>query len=50
MILNALIHFAGSIALGSVMPGAYSAPILLAVAGWTLVCALKRWSNPKWAP
>ena len=50
MILNALIHFAGSIALGSVMPGAYSAPILLAVAGWALVCALKYWSDPKWAP
>jgi hypothetical protein len=50
MILNALLHFAGSIAMGAVMPGAHSSPILAAVAGGALLSATKYWSRPACAP
>jgi len=50
MILNALIHFTGSIALGAVIPGTYSSPILLAVAGGALLSATKSWRKPACAP
>jgi hypothetical protein len=43
MILNGLAHLAGSIRTGSVMPGAYSSPILIAAAGWALSRAWKGW-------
>ncbi len=43
MVLNALGHFGGSVALGYVMPGAYSSLLLLAAAINLLVSAQMRW-------
>jgi hypothetical protein len=43
MILNALVHLVGSVRLADVMPGTISAPILLAVAIWTLSRAWRCW-------
>jgi hypothetical protein len=37
----------GSIVLGSVLPGAYSSPVLLVVAGWACLCTLNHWSEPR---
>jgi len=42
MCLNALGHFAGSIAFRRPMPGLCSSPLLLAAALWLIVCARER--------
>lgn len=42
MVLNALGHLGGSLALGYVMPGAYSSPLLL-LAALNLLAAVRRW-------
>lgn len=46
MMVNAGIHIFGSLFLGSVMPGTYSAPVLLAAAVCLLVSALRYWKVP----
>ncbi len=41
MLLNGLNHIAGSFYLGRLVPGVYSAPLLLAGSTWLLWCARK---------
>ena len=43
MVLNALGHFGGSLALGYLMPGVYSSPFLLVAAINLLVSARTQW-------
>ncbi len=45
MIFNAMGHFAGSVAMGSMMPGAYSSPFLLVAAVNLLVSARTTWKH-----
>ncbi len=40
MTFNGLLHFAGSLYFGRLMPGVYSAPVLVAAALW-LLCAAR---------
>ena len=46
MLVNAAAHFAGSLFLGRVMPGTYSAPVLLMAALCLLVSAARYWRVP----
>ncbi len=46
MMANAATHLVGSLYLGRIMPGAYSAPVLLAAALCLLVSATRYWSVP----
>jgi hypothetical protein len=42
MLLNGMMHFAGSFYLGRMMPGVYSSPLLLAGSVYLLVCLQKK--------
>ena len=42
MLGNGLLHIAGSFYLGRLMPGVYSAPLLLGAAAYLLICTYRR--------
>lgn len=43
MIFNAGLHIVGSLFLGTVIPGTYSAPLLMAAAVCLLISAIRQW-------
>jgi hypothetical protein len=42
MLGNGLLHIAGSFYLGRLMPGVYSAPLLLGASVYLLICTYRR--------
>lgn len=46
MVANAGLHLGGSLVVGTVIPGTYSAPLLLAAALCLLVSSIRRWTLP----
>lgn len=46
MVANAGLHMAGSLFLGTVVPGTYTAPLLLAAAVCLFIAATRRWRIP----
>jgi hypothetical protein len=45
MVLNALGHVTGSVFTGTLLPGTYSAPILLAAAVWAVAATRTSWTT-----